>query len=270
MLKNEAGVRDDGVDLEKQRLQLERERLEFERKKREEAFVVRNFGSISAGAISVIAVLVSLGQVYIAWQQRRIAEAQVSIASHQDQLAEAQTVQRFIPHLVGQDSEKELALIAMDSFVNRNLVTRLATKLPSQGSEAALQTLSTEGGDKEKKLAQSALNELGSRRKQLVEQMFAEDKTTRIAATSQIVREWKTDPTLIQLILDRANLEQSKGVGRNNAGIINSIFVLQNMDASLLKQYKAEIMTFLEAARDNGPQTADLVSNLSAQLTKDD
>jgi hypothetical protein len=248
-------------------LQLERDKLEFERKKREEKFLVRNFGSITAGAISVIAVLISSVQVYIAWQQRRIAEAQISIASHQDQLAEAQTVQRFIPHLVGQESEKELALITMDSFVNRSVVTKLATKLPSKGSEAALQTLSKEGGETEKKLAQSALNELGNRRKQLVEQMFDEDKSTRIAATTQLIREGSADPKLIPLALDRANVEQNKGNQRNNSGIINTIVLLQNIKPELLKQYETEIVAFLERAKDNGPQTADLVSNVYALLS---
>lgn len=210
MSENESDLEKEGAQLAKDQLQLERDKLEFERKKREEKFLVRNFGSITAGAISVLAVLISLGQVYIGWQQRRIAEAQVSIASHQDKLAEAQTVQRFIPHLVGQESEKELALIVMDSFVNRDVVTKLATKVPSKGSVAALQSLSRQGGDADKKLAQSALDELANRRKQLVEQMFDSDLNKRRTATDQLIREWSADPELIPLALDRANVEQDK------------------------------------------------------------
>lgn len=266
-----SGNSDNNAELEKmskERLQLEREKLEFERRKKEERFFVRNFGSVTAGAISVVAVLVSLMQVYIGWQQRRIAEAQVKIASHQDQLAEAQTVQRFIPHLVGQDAEKELALITMDSFVNREVVTKLATKLPGKGAEAALQVLSREGGEDEKKLAQSALDEVGNRRKQLIEQMFDADKSTRIAATTQLIREWSTDPKLVPLALERAKAEHSKGTQRNNLGIINTLVLFQNIKPDLLKQYQEEITTFLEEVKSNSPQTTGHVTSVYFLLRK--
>lgn len=268
MQQNEAEIEKGHLQLERERVQLERDKLEFERKKKDEKFFARNFSSITAGAISVIAILVSSLQVFIARQQWRIAQTQVNIASHQDQLAEAQTVQRFIPHLIGQEAEKELALVTMDSFVKRDVVTKLATKLSSKASEAALQTLAKEGKEDDKQLAQSALDELGNRRKQLVEQMFDGDKSKRIAATAQLIKEWSSDPKLIPLVLERANVEQSKGNQRQDSGVFNTIVLLQNTKPDLLIQYRDEIIAFLDKAKGNGPQTANLVSSVYSLLEK--
>lgn len=258
----------DQIKLELEKLKLEREKLEFERKKKEEKFFIRNFGSIIAGLISFVAVLVSVGQVYTAQQQRQIASTQLSIAEHQTKLSAAQTVERFIPHLVGEDTKKELALITMDSFVDRDVVTKLATKLPSKGSEAALQTLVSEGKEEEKELAQKALDDFAKKRVQLVEQMFDADKNTRINATTQLIKEWNTDPKVVSLALERAKIEQDKGERRNDSGIINTLVLLQSISPNILKPYEQEIVPFIERAKGNGPQTAKLVSSINLLITR--
>ena len=131
---SEIDIEQERSNLEMERLGLARERLEFEQRKRGESLFVKNLGSIVIGIVSFFAFMVSATQAYIAWQQRR--------------LAEAQTIERFIPHLLKPES-RDLALTTMDSLVDRALVTVLAARFESGHT---LEALAAQGSTEQKRL----------------------------------------------------------------------------------------------------------------------
>lgn len=181
-------------------------------------------------------------------------------------LNEIQTVERFIPRLLGMQEEKELAIIAISAIGNNELATKLATRYPSQGTAAALQTLTRTAESGEQKRAQEALTavqtELDKRSKEratLIKQIFDNDKATRIAATTKLIREWRTDEKVIPETLDMALSNTT-----NASGIINTLVLFENFEPALLKRYSQEINQLLEAAKANGPQTESHLKQLKS------
>lgn len=241
----ENNLEQERIKLELERLRLERERLEFEQKKRGETLLVKNFGSILIGIISFFAFLVSATQAYIAWQQRR--------------LTEAQTVERFIPHLIKSDS-RTLALTTMKSFVDSELVLTLAANLESSPT---LEKYAKQGSPEEKQVAQQALDELANRRSSLISQMFSDDKNTRIAATTTLAREWNADPKVIAEALAFANSHRT-----SKSGIINTLVLFQSFHPLLLKPHYEDLINFLDSVKDNGDQTKEQAKRVRDLLEK--
>ena len=158
---------------------------------------------------------------------------------------------------MGSQEEKELAIISISAIGNNELVTKLATRYPSQGTAAALQTLTCTAEPGEQKRAQGALTAVqteldkpSKERATLIKQMFDSDKTTRIAATTKLIREWRTDDKVIPETLDVALNNTT-----NASGIINTLVLFENLDPALLKRYSQELNQLLEAVKTNGPQT---------------
>ena len=189
-----------------------------------------------------------------------------SYNTQQIRLNEIQTVERFIPRLLGTQEEKELAILAISAIGNTELATKLATRYPSQGTAAALQKLANIAEPGEQKRAQEALatvqKELDTRsqlRTKLVKQMFESDKATRIAATNKLIREWRTDEKVISETLDVANANST-----NASGIINTLVLFENVEPALLKRYGQELNQLLEAVKANGPQTETHIKQLQS------
>jgi len=211
------------------RVKLERERLEFEQKKLQRLTI----------AVSAVAVFVSLLQVGVAYLQ--------------SQLTQAQTVEKFIPHLQKPET-RDAALLTMTEFADQKFVTRLAEKLKAT---AVLETFQTQGSDQEKAKATDALNALDKKRKSLVAQMFDPDKAKRIESTTELVRQWANDSKVVPEVVQLA----SKDI-KNLNGVINSLVVLREASPETLRANATDLAPFLEAARTNGAQTAALVEEV--------
>jgi tetratricopeptide (TPR) repeat protein len=94
-----------------------------------------------------------------------------------------------------------------------------------------------------------------------VRDIFAADKSTRIAATTRLVIEKKRDPEAVRQAI-RSALEHPE----NKSGVINTLVFLENVEPSILKQQRAEVEKLLAVARRNGEQTAEHVRKVEAIL----
>ena len=213
-----------------ERAKLEREKLELEQKKLQRITV----------AVSTVAVVVSLLQVGVAYLQSR--------------LSTAQTVEKFIPYLQKQET-RDAALLTMSGFVDQKFVTQLAEKLKAT---TVLETLKSKGTEQEMSQASEALLALDKKRDALVDRMFDAEKQVRIAATTEVVRQWSTDPQIVPKVIDFASSRLS-----NQSGIINALVVLREAPSDSLRANAAELGSFLEKAKANGPQTAALVAEVT-------
>lgn len=212
-----------------ERAKLEREKLELEQKKLQRITI----------AVSTVAVVVSLLQVLVGWLQSR--------------LATAQTVEKFIPHLQKQDT-RDAALLTMSSFVDQRFVTQLAEKLKAT---TVLEALQTKGSAQDQTQATQALSALDLQRNALIDKLFDADKPVRIAATTELVRQWAADPKLVPQLIEVAGTRTA-----NQSGTINALVVLREVPAENLRANAADLGPLLDKARANGPQTAALVAEV--------
>lgn len=70
---------------------------------------------------------------------------------------EIQTIEKFIPHLTGSEQSKKAAILAINSLADAKLAGKIASIYASQGTVSALQTLSRSGNDKDRAIAEQAL-----------------------------------------------------------------------------------------------------------------
>ena len=94
-----------------------------------------------------------------------------------------------------------------------------------------------------------------------VKEIFAGDKSTRIAATTRLIIEKKHDPATVNLSVQAALAHPE-----NKSGLINTLVYLENVDPAILKRNGAEIEKLLKVAEANGPQTAGHVAKVRGLL----
>lgn len=88
--------------------------------------------------------------------------------------------------------------------------------------------------------------------KTLVAEMFADDKTARIRATTKLVVDHKNHAAVVPLALNEA-----RGKTANKAGVINILVLLEGADPSVLREHRKDIEALLVAVKDSGPMTSD-------------
>jgi hypothetical protein len=76
----------------------------------------------------------------------------------QIKLQEAQTVERFIPHLMGNDTSKRMAILAMKTLVNTDLAAKYAAMFPSAGTMSALKQIAKTGDNQDKEIVYKYLH----------------------------------------------------------------------------------------------------------------
>ncbi|MCG8469034.1 MAG: hypothetical protein MJB57_12655 [Gemmatimonadetes bacterium] len=185
-----------------------------------------------------------------------------SYNQRQISLQEVQTVERFMPHLLGDQEAQELAILAISSLGNTRLATDIAVRFPSTGTAAALESISATGDDDTQAIADSALLALEGRREQLISDMFASDRQTRIAATTELVRKWTTDLRIVAIAIEQAESNLDNGSGR-----INTLVLLENMSSEVLAEYADDIEDLLATFESTGgEQTLEHVSTVRARL----
>ena len=74
-------------------------------------------------------------------------------------LQETQTIEKFIPHLIGSEPEKKAAIIALSSIANTETAAKYAEIFASEGTASALKSIasSSSAKDSDRKLANKAL-----------------------------------------------------------------------------------------------------------------
>ncbi|HEY9713122.1 MAG TPA: tetratricopeptide repeat protein, partial [Chroococcales cyanobacterium] len=72
-------------------------------------------------------------------------------------LQEIQTIEKFIPHLMGTEQSKKAAILAISSLTNAELAGKFASIFASSGTVSALETMARSGTSHEKNIAQKAI-----------------------------------------------------------------------------------------------------------------
>lgn len=229
----EQELREQRDKLDNDRVKFERERLEFEQKKLQRLTI----------AVSFVAVLVSALQLGIAYLQ--------------SQLTAAQTIEKFIPHLQKAET-KDIAILVMQEFSEPDLVTRLASSLKATG---ALQEIKEQGTPEQQQQANTILDELAQKRSALIKRMFGTDKADRIAATTELQREWRSDTRVVPEVVALAAQEPT-----NKSGIINTLVLIRDFPTGVLRANAADIEPLLEAVVGNGLQTEGFVHQIREKL----
>ncbi len=76
-------------------------------------------------------------------------------------LQETQTIEKFIPHLIGSEPEKKAAIIALSTITNTETAAKYAELFPSEGTASALKSIatSTNAKDSDKRVANRAFGQ---------------------------------------------------------------------------------------------------------------
>ncbi len=75
----------------------------------------------------------------------------------QIKLQELQTIERFIPHLAGNEKTKKAAILAMSTLGNTELASKMASLFASEGTVSALQSIAQNGSRKDRNVATQAM-----------------------------------------------------------------------------------------------------------------
>lgn len=231
MTEQELKEQREKLDLE--RTKFERERLEFEQKKLQRLTI----------AVSFVAVLVSALQLGIAFLQSK--------------LTAAQTIEKFIPYLQKAET-KDVAILVMQEFSDKELVTRLAGAVKAT---VALQEIKEQGTPEQKQQVTVVLDELAQKRASLIRRMFGPDKPDRIAATTELQREWRSDTRVVPEVVALAAQQPT-----NKSGAINALVLIRDFPTGVLRANAAEIEPFLDAVVNNGSQTEVFVRQVRDKL----
>jgi hypothetical protein len=112
----------------------------------------------------------------------------------QIKIQQCQTIEKFIPHLMGNEQTKKAAILALSTLINTETASKFAAIFASTGTVSALQTMSQTGTDKDKLIAtqalSSALQNLAEKESQLttIEQNYKSalaDKTDKTDKTDK-------------------------------------------------------------------------------------
>ncbi len=76
----------------------------------------------------------------------------------QIRIQQCQTIEKFIPHLMGNEQTKKAAILALSTLINTETAGKFASIFASTGTVSALQSLSQNGSEKDKLIATQALS----------------------------------------------------------------------------------------------------------------
>lgn len=80
-----------------------------------------------------------------------------SYNQQQLRVQEIQTIEKFIPHLMGNDQSKRAAILAISSLTNAELAGKFAQIFASKGTVSALQSIAETGSESDRSTASTAL-----------------------------------------------------------------------------------------------------------------
>jgi len=153
------------------------------------------------------------------------------------------------------DLKKALAL-TLDDPADRLLAERMVTRL----SPAVAVTRSFSGltrGLPAEAPAQLPLADPA----RLLDQLFSDDAATRVRATAQVMLLAGGNPKLLPELLDRAG-----GATADLGVTLNVLAALNALPAEAVSRHREDVLRYLDAAREAGPQAADYVTLIRSTL----
>lgn len=176
-----------------------------------------------------------------------LATRQENIAIINAKVGQAELISAFLEPLTGNDEQKK-----------RVAIRGILIALPEEGPQI-VSVLSE--SDPNEDIQEFAKSELDIQREQLIKRAFSDDKTVRISATTELVRGWSRDKKLLLEITNFAMQHLS-----NKSGVINTLVVMENIDVNSLQANKEIVLSFIESAIPNGPQTASHAETVKSRL----
>jgi pimeloyl-ACP methyl ester carboxylesterase len=152
------------------------------------------------------------------------------------------------------DLKKALGL-ALDDPADRLLAERMVKRL-SPGSRSSLAGLTRSLPADAPPAALLAADPA-----RLVDQLFSDDAATRVRATAQLVLAADGDPKLLPELLDRAG-----GATADLGVTLNVLATLGALPPGTVTRHREEVLRYLDAAREAGPQAADHAQLLRSSL----
>ena len=223
------------IKLETEKCTLERERLKLEQERSRPAFFQKNWQAVISVAVSVAAVIVSVGQFYSARSVQRQEYA----------IKKVETLQRFLPDIASPERrDAALLLLVNSNLMDESEVARLALALKATKVLSDLNT----GGYAQAGHYESVLNKEMA---DLIKGIFSNDASVRRASAAALLSDWSTNPNLVPGLLDYAAANPG-----NENGIYNTVIVLENLRSDTLKPYREGIINFAVAAKNIGQKTA--------------
>jgi hypothetical protein len=176
-----------------------------------------------------------------------LASRQESIAIINAKVAQARLIASFLEPLTGDDAQKK-----------KIAIKGILIALPDEGPNIVSTISVTDESEEIQRYAKSSLDK---RRRQLIQDIFSKNKRARISATTELVSGWRKDEKLVPLMLDFAISNIS-----HKSGAINTLVVLQNVDAEFLKENQNQLEAFFEKAAPNGLQTKQHIDKVRERL----
>ncbi len=178
---------------------------------------------------------------------KELAARQENIAIINAKVAQAELISEFLEPLTGDDDDKK-----------RVAIRGILIALPDEGPQIVAVVSES---DPSKDIQKFAKSELDIQREQLIKRAFSDQKTVRIAATTELVRGWSRDQKLVPEIAKYAMQHLS-----HKSGVINTLVVMQNVDIHSLLENKDIVLSFIEKAIPNGPKTASHAEKVRKRL----
>ena len=160
------------------------------------------------------------------------------------------------PERAVEDLKKALEL-TLDDPADRLLAQRMVTRL----GPAVAVTRSFSGLTRSLPAETSPAPLLVADPGRILDQLFSDDAPTRVRATAQLVLLADGDPKLLPELLDRAG-----GATADLGVTLNVLATLNALPAEAVSRHREDVLRYLDAARDAGPQAADYVKVIRSTL----
>jgi len=219
-----------------------------ERLEKLEKIKVSKWDQISKIATTLIPAVIAFVGYLIT---RQISEAEIVAATENTRVSQAELVSKFMPYL---NSEKPNERIIA--------VQGILISLDSLGLQIASTVLNYDPDSIVQSATQGLLRRSGADLEDLVYNIYDKDRKTRMQSIQLILDAWRKDPMLIAKLIDEAKRNPN-----NINGLINSLYILSELDTQQLEKYRNEVDSVAQyALKIGGPQTREMADKVIHKL----
>lgn len=174
-------------------------------------------------------------QAEISSEERRAEQSRL-LADANTKIAQATLINTMMKSLTSPNStERKLAVQAV------------VIALPEQGP-ALVRTIAQ--FDEDRTVQAAAQTSLDQRVSTLIHDLFSEDARVRIGAAQDLIQGWRSEPHVVQLLVEYANKNRE-----NSNGVYNTVIVLNEFSLVTLEAHKERVLKFIELAKATGAKT---------------
>jgi hypothetical protein len=163
-------------------------------------------------------------------------EKEIQLAEIKSKVDQAQLVSIFLE-----------ALVDTNAYKRQLAIKSILLALPEKGEEIVKTISENDPNESVKKYAEQSLIENRNKRirEELIQQIFDKNKQTRLSATNQLIQNWNNNEMIVNGLIEYAS-KRLDNAPENMSGIINTIVVLNNVEAPLLKNNAERVLNFIE------------------------